>query len=41
MKDRHGENYLPKSKIITDEAANRLIITGQLDEIEEIDKLVK
>ena len=41
MKDRHGENYLPKSKIISDEAANRLIITGQLDEIEEIDKLVK
>ena len=41
MKDRHGENYLPKSKIIPDEAANRLIITGQLDEIEEIDKLVK
>ena len=41
MKDRHGVNYLPKSKIIPDEAANRLIITGQLDEIEEIDKLVK
>ena len=41
MKDRHGENYQPKSKIISDESANRLIITGQLDEIEEIDKLVK
>ena len=41
MKDRHGKNYEPKSKIISDEAANRLIITGQLDEIIEIDKLVK
>ena len=41
MKDRHGQNFEPSSTIITDEAANRLIITGQLDEIEEIDKLVK
>jgi type II secretion system protein D len=41
MKDRHGQNFEPSSTIITDEAANRLIITGQPDEIDEIDKLVK
>ena len=41
MKDRHGAGYTSKSKIITDEAGNRLIITGQPEEIDEIDKLVK
>ncbi|HAH98135.1 MAG TPA: hypothetical protein DCO70_02295, partial [Verrucomicrobiales bacterium] len=41
MKDRLGENYETKSKIISDESSNRLIITGQPEEIEEIDRLVK
>ena len=41
MKDRKGGGYKPRSTITVDEAANRIIITGNKDEIDEIDKLVK
>ena len=41
MKDRKGSAYKPRSTITVDAAANRIIITGNKDEIDEIDKLVK
>ena len=41
MKDRHGANYKSRTTITVDENANRIIITGNKDEIDEIDRLVK
>ena len=41
MKDRHGNNYKSRTTITVDENANRIIITGSKDEIDEIDRLVK
>ncbi|MDP6891920.1 MAG: secretin N-terminal domain-containing protein [Verrucomicrobiota bacterium] len=41
MKDRKGSSYKPRSTITVDDSANRIIITGNKDEIDEIDKLVK
>ena len=41
IKDRKGNNYKSRSVITVDDAANRIIITGIKDEIDEIDKLVK
>ena len=41
MKDRKGGGYKPRSTITVDDTANRIIITGNKDEIDEIDKLVK
>ena len=41
MKDRHGNNYKSRTTITVDENANRIIITGSKEEIDEIDRLVK
>ena len=40
MKDRHGNNYKSRTTITVDENANRIIITGSKEEIDEIDRLL-
>ena len=41
LKDQHGPDYVSATKILPDPAANRLIVTGGRDEIEQVAALVR
>ncbi|HEY6229207.1 MAG TPA: secretin N-terminal domain-containing protein, partial [Verrucomicrobiae bacterium] len=41
MKDQHGRDYVSQTKIIPDATANRIIVTGVKDEIDQVATLVQ
>ncbi len=41
LKDQHGPEYVPQTKIVPDANANRLIITGPKDELKTISSVVE
>ncbi len=41
VKDQRGSDYVPQTKIVADNAANRIIITGPRDELAQVATLVE
>jgi len=41
MRNLRGPDYVPRSRIVTDASANRLIVTGPVDELQQVSSLVQ